>query len=373
MSDAQSLPQLVTELQVSAHLMQLDAGVYCVYHTPGSMPPDPMTGLPGARLTLPPGPASRGVTITGFRDDGWLGPLDSAALIRVTQGPAQVLMTIYQARDSGHEPPSLQVTRLVEGVQTAIAQRGIVAPPPPPADMAVRTEEPVGEAEVAAHIQIVGDVLARLGNWVGEPGSQRWVEGFAVSPRDGGITPADIEYQAVLGRGWLSPWAEGGQYCGSRGMALPILGLRVRLRGEAAETHTVRIAATFTDGTSIGPVGPGDACEAESLAPLEAFQITVLPIEEEDAMPLQITPARLPSRAAPKPVTAPKRAPAPVAKPASKPVAKAASKPVAKPAAAPKRAAPAKPVVAAKKSAAKPAPARGRTVAAPAKPKRKGR
>ena len=52
----------------------------------------------------------------------------------------------------------------------------------------------------------------------------------------GGIPADDIEYQAVLGRGWMSPWVEGGQFCGSRGMALPILGLRVRLRGASAAT-----------------------------------------------------------------------------------------------------------------------------------------
>ena len=41
MSEANPVSQrLVTELQVSAHLMQLDAGVYCVYHSPGSAPPD---------------------------------------------------------------------------------------------------------------------------------------------------------------------------------------------------------------------------------------------------------------------------------------------------------------------------------------------
>ncbi len=52
-----------------------------------------------------------------------------------------------------------------------------------------------------------------------------------------GVAPQDLEYQAVLGRGWLSPWIEGGKFCGSRGMALPLLGLNVRLKGEAAKTH----------------------------------------------------------------------------------------------------------------------------------------
>ena len=143
-----------------------------------------------------------------------------------------------------------------------------------------------------------------------------WIEGFALSPRHPDITPADIEYQAVLGRaGWLSPWAEGGQYCGSRGMALPILGLRARLRGKAAETLSLQISATFTDGTAIGPVGPGEACEADSLAPLEAFCITPVPLGARVAEPSSkrvpaaatttAIPRRAPAAAKPNPASAP--------------------------------------------------------------------
>jgi hypothetical protein len=126
--------------------------------------------------------------------------------------------------------------------------------------------------DMVAHIQERGDVGALIGEWLGERGSKKWIEGFGISPTKE-VLAKDIEYQAVLGRGWLSPWVEGGQFCGSRGMALPILGIRLRLRGEAAETHEAFYSASFVDGTVVGPVAAGEACEAESLAPLEAFQI----------------------------------------------------------------------------------------------------
>jgi hypothetical protein len=93
----------------------------------------------------------------------------------------------------------------------------------------------------------------------------------------GVITIDDLEYQGVLGRNWLSPWVEGGKYCGSRGMALPLLGLKVRLKGDAAQSFECTYSATFIDGTAIGPVSAGETCEAESLAPLEAFQILIRP------------------------------------------------------------------------------------------------
>jgi hypothetical protein len=282
----------VVELKVSGHLMTFDAGIYCIFNPPGSPTPDAATGLPGVRVSLPPGPASHpeAVTISTFREDGWLGGWNGAALVRVARGPAQVLVTIYQLPNHVGDAPKLQILRLLEGHQLpGQATRGRAAAPvaeaPAPALAAAAVapaaaqSSPAGgtatdtaDSEIVAHVQTRGDVTARLVDWIGTPGSKHWIEGFALSPKQP-VGPDDIEYQAVLGRGWLSPWAEGGQFCGSRGMSLPILGLRVRLRGEAAERYDCAVAATFVDGTEIGPLDNGEPCQAESLAPLEAFRI----------------------------------------------------------------------------------------------------
>jgi hypothetical protein len=251
------------------------------------------------------------VLISTFRPDGWLSGFGDAALVRVTSGPAQLLVTVYQGPAGEHTAPNLQVMRLLEG---AGGQKQPAPAPAPAAD----APAPV-VMDMVAHIQGRGDIGALLGDWLGERGSKRWIEGFAVSPAQA-VPPQDIEYQAVLGRGWLSPWAEGGQFCGSRGMALPVLGLKLRLRGASAETHECSYSATFTDGSEVGPVAAGEACEAESLAPMEAFRIEIRP--RRAAAPL---PARTPAKAE--------------ARPAAKPAARkpAAAKPAAKPAA-PKRA-----------------------------------
>jgi hypothetical protein len=130
--------------------------------------------------------------------------------------------------------------------------------------------------DMIAHIQTRGDVGAIFGDWLGEPGAGKWIEGIGIAPSNG-IEMADIEYQVVLGRGWMSPWVEGGQYCGSRGMALPILGLRIRLRGAAAENFDLRYSASFIDGAQIGPVANGESCEAENLIAVEAIKIELAP------------------------------------------------------------------------------------------------
>lgn len=260
----------MTELRVSGHLMTLDAGLFCIVQTALGTAKAAYSGLPGVRLSLPPGALGRpeSVSISTFREDGWLGSGEGAALIRVAEGPAQVLVTIYQAPEATPEQaPRLQVLRLTGDAAANVAQgraKG-TAPGAAPAD-----------ADVVAHVQRMGDVGIRFGEWVGTRGSRLWIEGFGVAPRDG-VAASDVEYRAVLGRDWLSPWVEGGKFCGSRGMALPLLGLTVRLKGSAAATHDLSYAATFVDGSAVGPVQAGEPCQAESLAALEAFQIVLRP------------------------------------------------------------------------------------------------
>lgn len=224
------------------------------------------------RISLPPGPVHHPdqVSISTFRPDGWLGGTDSAALIRVASGPAQVLVTIYQAPGQGAgSAPRLQVLRLNPELPAEDA-------PVAPAVHSDKETDPTEKPEVLVHVQAVGDMPGRIGEWAGNHGSGKWIEGFSIlAPAP--LQPEDIEYQAVLGRNWLSPWVHGGQFCGSRGMALPLLGLRFRLKGDAASQYDCECHASFVDGTGVGPLPADAACEAESLAPLEAFRITLVP------------------------------------------------------------------------------------------------
>ncbi|MCQ8278168.1 hypothetical protein NFI95_06870 [Acetobacteraceae bacterium KSS8] len=326
--------RLVTELKVSAHLMLLDPGVFCIFHAPGTPLPDPATRLPGVRVSRPPSVSAEAVQISTFSPDGWLGGESGAALVRVAGGQAQVLVSIYQSANSTQEAPKLQVLRLSE--QPAPSQPVVPQAAETPNAPASKPEPASDDKpEVAAHVQRAGDLLTRIGEWMGTRGSQNWIEGFAIQPASR-VDPADIEYQAVLGKGWLSPWAEGGKYCGSRGMALPILGLRVRLKGEAAEKYAVRIHATFIDGSEIGPVDGTQTAETESLAPLEAFKIELVPLEDEQT-------------SQPKAAAAPAPAPAKAAKP-GRPAKPTRPAPVA---AAPARAA-SRPTQAGPQRAAKP-------------------
>jgi hypothetical protein len=280
----------VSELRVSAHLMTLDTGMFCVFHAPGGSAADDGSGLPGVRISLPPTLSGQPdtVRISTFRADGWLDFCDGAALVRVERGPAQVLVTVYQSMAASAETaPRLQVLRLTP--DAAAPSQAVAAGP----GAAVSRGAPVAaSADIVAHIQRMGDVAGQFGVWTGTRGSGSWVEGFAIAPPEG-VAPQDLEYQAVLGRGWLSPWIEGGKFCGSRGMALPLLGLNVRLKGEAAKTHECNYFASFVDGSNVGPVPAGEACQADSLAALEAFQIV---LQRRGAAPAQDSARHAPTR-----------------------------------------------------------------------------
>lgn len=315
----------VIDLKAGAHMMVLDAGIFCIFHAAGQAPAGP-AGLPGVRISRAPGTPPGIVTVSTFEEDGWIGGSNGAALVRVLRGPAAVLVTTYQEPGSPHAAPRLQVAQLAGPVSSgqAVAPAQAVAQPPAPAPAEAEAPEAVEETvakDISAHIQRRGDVTTGIGHWMGVPGSQSWIEGFSIAPETG-VPAADLEYQAVLGKGWLSPWAEGGQYCGSRGMALPILGLRVRLKGKSAETLKIRLTATFTDGTRLGPVDGSEALEAESLAPLEAFLLEIVP-EGEEIVVSKPAPEAASKTAAPK--AAPKAPAKPRAPKAAETPAKAAT------------------------------------------------
>jgi hypothetical protein len=262
-----------TGLSVSSRLIRLDPGLFSLAVMPG--PADRGTGLPGVRVSLPPGPPARreAVTISPLRGDGWLTANDEPTLLRVPAGGAEVLVTLYwSASDPAAAAPPLKLTRLnPDGPPAALpgatlpgaaVPHGPFAPPP--------------AAEIVAHVEGIGDVDGKLGDWVGMRGSGRAIEGFSLNPRQG-ISAEDFEIRAVLGRDWLSPWLPGGTFCGSRGLALPLRGFCLRLRPGAAVRHDLACFARFVDGSEVGPVASDRICASANLAALEAFQVLSRP------------------------------------------------------------------------------------------------
>jgi hypothetical protein len=266
---------------VASRLIHLDPGLYGLSLMPG--PTDRATGLPAVRVSLPPGPPGRRevVSISTFRSDGWVSISDEPTLMRVLPGGAEVLVTLYwSTSDAAAMSPPLRLVRLnPDGAVAGPADTlgGAVAHGSGREGIPGLTGGPsMSRAEVVAHIEGVGDVDGKVGDWVGMRGSGRAIEGFSLTPRQG-ISPDDFEIRAVLGRDWLSPWLPGGSFCGSRGLALPLRGFCLRLHPGAAARSEVACFARFVDGSELGPVGSDRVIAAPSLAALEAFQVLLRP------------------------------------------------------------------------------------------------
>lgn len=280
--------QRIIDLNVNGHLMSLDTGLYCIYHVANQIPADEF-GLPGLRISVPPFKQNATVEIKTFENDGWLGAEKNAVLVRISGDAGLVLVTVYRNPSNNYPAPQLQVIRLNDasendnsnnltnglgnqnsGINEKIARQSKRAVAQQQNEI-----EKEGKMRVVAHVQRLGDVSVELGDWIGIPDSKTWIEGFGLS-LDDRIQPEDIEYQAVLGKGWFSPWYKGNEFCGSRGMSLPLCGLRVRLNGDAAKKYTLSVEATFIDGTKLGPVDDDTILSSETIAPLEAFSLDLI-------------------------------------------------------------------------------------------------
>ncbi|MDI2111997.1 hypothetical protein [Commensalibacter nepenthis] len=286
----QGQQQRVIDLNVNGHLMSLDVGLYCIYHAPEQAPADDF-GFPGLRISLPPFKQSAHVSIETFEKDGWLGAEKNAALIRISGGAGLILVTVYQNPSSQLPAPKLQVVRLNDAPEIIALNNNDVVPVAAVKEYAniAQQEQQTAVKQAAtdsensisifAHIQRMGDVSVKLGDWIGIPDSKTWIEGFGLNINNY-IKPEDIEYQALLGKGWMSPWHQGNQFCGSRGMGLPLCGLSIKLSDEAAKKYHVRLSATFVDGTKVGPVEDATMLSAESVAPLEAVRVELISIAD---------------------------------------------------------------------------------------------
>jgi hypothetical protein len=244
-------------LEVTAQLLSFEPGLYSVQLAAT----ETATVSPGFKLPcvclypIPSAVNSARAFVATLCDNELIQPGDEAAYLRVRGGTAPVLLTIYKLA-GGMAAPELRIKMVHPHL-------GAGAPPALPS-------EPL---QLIAHVERTGDVSAEGGSWAGQPGGGA-LEGFsiALSPP---FRPDDIEYQAVLGRDWTTPWVPGNGFCGSRGLSLPLLGVRVRLSPAAGRTHSIRYYGCFARAGESTEVADGDICAGNG-AVLEALRVCIV-------------------------------------------------------------------------------------------------
>jgi hypothetical protein len=96
-----------------------------------------------------------------------------------------------------------------------------------------RVETSSAPLSFIAHLANLGDTAFAQGAWAGGPEAPAAVEGLQIAA-EGGASP--LEMQVLVGSRpprW-SEWVGAGQYAGTRGHGLPLVGVRLRLKPEVA-------------------------------------------------------------------------------------------------------------------------------------------
>ncbi len=244
------------ELTSDATFLTFEPGLYKIgFRAHGSGPEGGMP-LPCARLDalVLPGRPGR-ATVSMVPEGGWLSQQTSMAHVLVVGGKASAVLTVYRPV-AGMPMPEVYFTTLLPGT-APVARQPAAAPAP--------------QFRICAHIQAIGDQLKPNGEWAGDGGGEHPIEGFQIDVPDD-VLAAEIEYQAVMGEDWRTPWFNAGTFCGSRGLELPLLGFRVRLTGQAAEQYACTAWGRFATGAVVGPVRASEEVEADRM-PLTGMRV----------------------------------------------------------------------------------------------------
>ena len=98
---------------------------------------------------------------------------------------------------------------------------------------------------LSCHVAKRGDIVAGLGDWVGGPDAPAVIEGVKIDWDD--ADPAALEYQALSqgAQGQWSEWRRAGEFVGTRGRGLALVGLRLRLTRAAPADLTLTAEGAF--------------------------------------------------------------------------------------------------------------------------------
>jgi hypothetical protein len=101
-----------------------------------------------------------------------------------------------------------------------------------------------------------------------------WIESFSVRPLKR-LGAWDIEYKGLTGSGFETPWLSDDKMCGTKGMAVPLVGFAARLKpGTVTADYDCEYSGYFQSGVTVGPLRNGAPCRSTvANDPLEGIQI----------------------------------------------------------------------------------------------------
>jgi hypothetical protein len=282
--------------QFVARLVPLDPGFYAFSLASDTTWREPVTGLALPAVQLCAAPREEGaveITDSFGRAGSWLGGRNKVLFVKAPAGGGAALITGYLARDPDSQPLELDIrriaeagpaTKLAEDAQRRPSERAKLPPPAPVTRLRMggvgTGERPSDGAglEIVAHIRSRGDVRFLDAPWVGRLGPGLWIEGFSVLPHRG-LAAAAIEYKGLTASGTETPWTDGGNFCGTRGRGIPLIGFAVRQKtAPGSAPLDCEYTGYFQSGAIAGPTRNGAPCRsAMDNDALEGLQLRLTP------------------------------------------------------------------------------------------------
>ncbi|MDE3175695.1 MAG: hypothetical protein KGM15_06230 [Pseudomonadota bacterium] len=179
-------------------------------------------GVPAVARVIPP---ASGVTLLDMpgRERGALQRPGDCLVVRAERA-SEVVVGLRRGAADGSLDASFRLEPIVLVEETS-------APQSEPEIVAVAPAAVAAPFSFLAHLANRGDTAFGQNVWAGGPESPAAVEGVQIVSEAG---PVAIEVQALVGSRpprW-SEWVGAGQYAGTRGHGLPLVGLRLRVKPE---------------------------------------------------------------------------------------------------------------------------------------------
>ncbi len=204
-----------------------------------------------------------------------------ACLVVRAARPGQLFVEVVPIEEGGSRAATVKIETLSQGEVVAPGQRKtterVVAD--------VNSGMESGQLSVLGHVAGTGDVRARADEWIAGPASPARIEGLSID-WPGKPDDIDIRYAVKLARPHAASGRtmELGGYAGTRGRALPIVGVTLELSGAGASDFRIVTEAVFLGAPVVRVTGKqADLSGPTGREPLVGFRLRV----DELNVPLQ--------------------------------------------------------------------------------------
>ncbi len=272
-------------LAASVQVLPLPVGLYLFSVRPSDPPGASASGrlrLPAMQVGLGPGvPPDQVEFMAGpGTQAAWLITPTDLLVVKVNGVGATLILNSVRAPEG--RTLSIKVERL-DGRTGSVARAPSTPDEETPRD-AVPTAATFAGADVdlplavqiGAHICTRGDMNFTNVPWAGRIAPGLWIESFTVRPLER-FEPKDVEYKALTGSGFETPWVSDGAPCGTRGMGVPLVAFALRFKGTAAAGFDCEYSGYFQSGVTVGPLRNGAPCRSTvANDPLEGIQVRLV-------------------------------------------------------------------------------------------------